>query len=323
MRARNSRSRSGSGSDAGARSQPAVSLERALSKLGVASRPEARALVIAGRVRVGDRVVTDPARRVDPDHDVLRVDGRAVRRARAEHWLVHKPPGYVTTRRDPEGRPTVYALLPPGVPFVGPVGRLDLDSSGLLLLTNDTQLAAFLTAPDSHVEKMYEVELDAPIDAAQATRLEAGVVVLGRRTLPARVELVSPAPSRALRITLVEGRNRQVRRMLASLGREVVRLHRVRIGPLGIQGLGEGRARRLRPQEIEALAALRSGKRPRRSIGGPSNDRGASGGADRGGQRPRSRRSSAGRGSPGSSARARSQAARAPAVSPSAARHRP
>jgi pseudouridine synthase len=243
----------------------------------------------------------------------------------------------VTTRRDPEGRPTVYALLPPDVPFVGPVGRLDLDSSGLLLLTNDTQLAAFLTAPDSHVEKVYEVELDAPVDAIQAARLEAGIVVLGRRTLPARVELGSPAPSRALRITLVEGRNRQVRRMVASLGREVVRLHRVRIGPLVIEGLGEGRARRLRPVEVEALAALRLGRRPRRATGGPSNDRGASWRTERGrkrprlrrssagrvGQRPSPRKSSAGRGSAGASPRARSQASRAPAVSPSAARHKP
>jgi 23S rRNA pseudouridine2605 synthase len=161
-----------------------VSLERALSKLGLVSRVEARSLVVAGRVSVGGRIVTDPGRRIDPDRDELRVDGRRVRRAAAQHWLVHKPVGYVTTRRDPERRPTVYDLLPPGTPFIAPVGRLDLDSSGLLLLTNDSRLAAFLTAPTSHVEKVYEVQLDAPITSAEAAHLAAGVRVLGRTTLP-------------------------------------------------------------------------------------------------------------------------------------------
>lgn len=234
-----------------------VSLARALSKLGLASRPEARALVRAGRVQLEGRVVTDPERRVDPDHDDLRVDGRRVRRATASYWLLHKPAGVVTTRRDPEGRPTVYDLLPAGAPFVGPVGRLDQDTTGLLLLTNDTQLAAFLTDPERHVPKVYEVELEAPLGAGEVAELVSGVVVLGRRTLPAEVELLGRVPSKCLRITLVEGRNRQVRRMMEAIGRTVVRLHRTAVGPLRLGTLAVGVARPLTPAEIAALARWR------------------------------------------------------------------
>jgi 23S rRNA pseudouridine2605 synthase len=245
-----------------------VSLERALSKLGMASRPEARALVTGGRVRVAGRIVTDPAWRVDLAHDVITVDGQRAQPAAFQHWMLHKPSGVVTTRRDPQGRPTVYDMLPPGLPFLGAVGRLDLDSSGLLLLTNETQLAAALTDPRSHVRKVYELRLDAPIDSAAARALAGGVDVQGRRTLPARVELLAPEPSATLRITLVEGRNRQVRRMCLSLGRTVLELRRVAVGPLHLGDLAVGGARRLRPREVEALrdaTAVRSyGGRTRR-----------------------------------------------------------
>jgi 23S rRNA pseudouridine2605 synthase len=237
-----------------------VSLERALSKLGVAPRPEARALIVAGRVRVAERVVTDPTRRVDPDLDVLRVDGRIVERAQRAIWMLHKPVGTVTTRRDPGGRPTVYALVPAHAPFMGPVGRLDLDSSGLLLMTNDTQLAALLTSPESHVEKEYQVTLDAPIRAEDAARLAAGVDLLGRRTRPCTIDLPGPSPAARLRVTLVEGRNRQIRRLFAVAGRTVVQLHRVRVGPLRLGHLREGEARPLRAPEIAALDRLRSGR---------------------------------------------------------------
>jgi pseudouridine synthase len=178
-----------------------------------------------------------------------------------QYWMLHKPLGTVTTRRDPEARPTVFHLLPAGLPHLGAVGRLDLDTSGLLLFTNDTQLGAFLTDPRTHVEKVYAVRLDAAIDAAAAQRLAAGVEILGRRTLPARVELLGPSPAAELRVTLVEGRNRQVRRMFETLGRVVVALHRERFGPLQLGELAVGAARPLRAVEQRALQALRVERR--------------------------------------------------------------
>jgi 23S rRNA pseudouridine2605 synthase len=233
----------------------AVSLERALSKLGLASRTAARAMIAGGHVSVGGRVVTDPARRVDPARDVIAVDGERVLGASFEHWMLHKPTGYVTTRRDPQGRPTVHDLLPAGLPHLGAVGRLDLDSSGLLILTNETHLAAALTDPRSHVEKVYEVRLDAPVDAAAAQMLATGVDVQGVKTRPARVELRTPGRSARLRVTLVEGRNRQVRRMCAVVGREVLELHRVAVGPLQLGALAAGMSRRLTAAEVGALRA--------------------------------------------------------------------
>jgi len=241
----------------------AVSLTRALSKLGVASRTEAEAMILDGRVRIGTRVMRDPRWRVDPSNDDIRVDGRTVRPPQPQFWLLHKPVGIITTRRDERSRPTVYDLLPPDLPHVVPVGRLDGDSSGLLLLTSDTQLAARLTDPDAHIPKVYEVELDAPISAAEARRLSDGVPIAGRMTRPALVELVrGPGQSHA-RVTLVEGRNRQVRRMFQSVGRAVVALRRVAIGPLHIRGLAEGQVRPLRPREIESLLAIKKAARPR------------------------------------------------------------
>lgn len=214
-------------------------------------------MILAGRVRVGSRPVRDPSLRVDPQRDAIWLDGKRVRSAARASWLLHKPAGYVTTRRDPEGRPTVYDLLPADLPLMMPVGRLDRDSSGLLLLTNDTQLGAFLTDPRTHVPKGYEVRLDAPITASEAARLAAGVVVLGRKTRPAQVALRSAEPCADVEITLFEGRNRQVRRMFETLGLTVVRLRRVRIGPLWITGLKVGEARPLRSDERRALDRLR------------------------------------------------------------------
>jgi pseudouridine synthase len=233
-----------------------VSLSRALSKLGIASRTEAEAMIQAGRVRVGDHVVRDPAWRVDLEIDPIRIDDAPQERAEPQYWLLHKPVGYVTTRRDPQGRPTVYDLLPRDLPFVAPVGRLDLMSSGLLLLSNDTQLGARLTNPHSHVPKVYEARLDAPIGAVEARKLARGIEIQGRMTRPATVELRGGKPSRDVSVTLVEGRNRQVRRMFLSIGRKVASLRRVAIGPLRLDGLAEGKARVLRTSEVRALKAI-------------------------------------------------------------------
>ena len=230
-----------------------VSLERAVSKFGIASRAEARFLILEDRVHVNGVIERNPTRRVDPDLDRLMVDNVPVQPAKPLYWMLNKPLGYVTTARDPDGRPTVYDLLPRGLPFVSAVGRLDYQSSGLLLFTNDTQFAAKLTSPESHVPKVYEVTLDAPVSAALARQLEQGVVVQGRRTLPARLRLAQPGASLRVTVTLYEGRNRQVRRMFDSVGRTVVWLQRVRIGPVMLDGLGSGEARPLTDVEVRAL----------------------------------------------------------------------
>lgn len=229
-----------------------VSLARALSKLGAASRAEAARLVRAGSVAVDGEVVTDPSRRVDPDRASIQLDGVEVAREAPVYLVLHKPRGVVTTRSDPEGRATVYGLLPPATPWVSPVGRLDRDSSGLLLLTNDTRWAEGIASPASHVPKSYEALLDAPLGAEAARTLERGVLLGGRATLPCRVELAGGA-SRRVTVTLVEGRNRQVRRMLEAVGRKVKRLKRVRVGRLALGALPPGACRRLTPDEVEAL----------------------------------------------------------------------
>ena len=213
-------------------------------------------MIQAGRVRVGDRVVRDPTWRVDLEIDPIRIDDAPQERAEPQYWLLYKPAGYVTTRRDPQGRPTVYDLLPRDLPFMEPVGRLDLQSSGLLLFSNDTQLGARLTDPRSHVPKVYEVHLDAPIGTAEARKLARGVAIQGQTTRPATVELRGGNPSHDVSVTLVEGRNRQVRRMFESIGRRVTSLCRVAIGPLRIEGLAEGKARALRTSEVRALKGI-------------------------------------------------------------------
>lgn len=210
-------------------------------------------MIAAGRVCVGGRSVRDPDWRVDLELDAIAIDGRPTAAAARAHWLLHKPVGYVTTRRDPDGRPTVYDLLPPDAPFVTPVGRLDLQSSGLILFTNDTRLGSRLTDPRTHVPKVYEIVLDRPVDRAAALRLAEGIRLQGVRTRPARFELCDPEPSYRMRVTLVEGRNRQIRRMFETLGCNVVRLCRVAIGPLKIDSLAAGEIRPLRAAEIRAL----------------------------------------------------------------------
>lgn len=230
-----------------------VSLPRAVSKFGIASRAEALFLILEGRVHVNGAVERNPNHRVDPDVDRIMVDNVPARPARPLIWMLNKPVGYVTTAHDPDGRPTVYDLLPRGMPHVSAVGRLDFQSSGLLLFTNDTQLAAKVTAPASHLAKVYEATLDAPIADAEARRLEQGVVVQGRRTQPARFQLAQPGASLRVTVTLYEGRNRQVRRMFESVGRTVVWLQRVRIGPVVLDGLGAGEARPLSADEVKAL----------------------------------------------------------------------
>jgi 23S rRNA pseudouridine2605 synthase len=235
-----------------------VSIARALSKLGVCSRAEGERLVAAGRVTVGGRIVRDIALRVNPERDVIKVDGVPATRAERVYLALNKPRGLVTTRDDPQGRATIYECLAGAtLPFVAPVGRLDKASEGLLLLTNDTQWGARLLAPESHVDKVYHVQVGALIDDEAMRRIASGVVEreTGDRLDVVRASLLRTGSrsSSWLEIVLDEGKNRHIRRLLAELGLEVMRLVRVAIGPLTLGTLPKGEWRHLSAAEVRAL----------------------------------------------------------------------
>lgn len=190
------------------------------------------------------------------EHDTIAVDGRVAEETREPIVIaLHKPVGYVTTRVDPQGRPTVYELLPELDRFVFPVGRLDKDTSGLLILTDDHRLGETLTNPESHVPKTYEVVVDRPPDQAALESLRAGIDIgKGERTRPAAVALIREAAGDVrLRLTIHEGRNRQIRRMLAAVGLSVLALTRTAIGGLELDNLVSGSHRRLTSAERKRL----------------------------------------------------------------------
>jgi len=229
-------------------------LAKQLAHAGVASRRAAEALIAQGRVQVDGETVTDPARDVDASSRIL-LDGTPVRgQQRRATYAVHKPVGVVSTARDTHGRPTVVELVPASDLRLYPVGRLDVDSSGLILLTNDGELANRLTHPSFEVPKTYRAELGGrSIDEAALTRLRQGVELEDGRTAPAQARRVA---AHALELTIHEGRNRQVRRMCAAIGRPVLELRRVSFGPLQLGALGPGEYRRLEESELGLLRAL-------------------------------------------------------------------
>ena len=230
-------------------------LDRVLSKAGLGSRTESRRWIAEGRVAVNGRVVVDPLRWIDPKRDRVRFDGRPLRSAEKVYLLLYKPKGYLTTYEDPGGRKTVYDLLPRDR-YLFPVGRLDLDTSGLLVMTNDSAFAERLTNPRHEVAKTYLVKASTRLDAAQLERLRAGVVLKDGPTRPARAVLVRETGGRTvLEITITEGRNRQVRRMLEAIDSRVLKLVRIGIGPLRIGTLRIGEVRPLTPAEVRALGA--------------------------------------------------------------------
>lgn len=228
-------------------------LARALSKLGVLSRRQAIDAVLAGRVRVGGRLVRDPGQPVSPERDRIDVDAVRAHRARALVFAMHKPRGYVTTRSDPDGRPTVYDLLPPEATGTQAVGRLDLATSGLLLFTNDTQLAHRLTAPASAVPRTYVVTVRGTLtDDAVARAVEEGVEDAGEVLRP-RSLTVRKRSTRETHVTVVltEGKNRELRRLFASLGHEVTRLKRISFGPVELGDLPVGQVREVPLSDVE------------------------------------------------------------------------
>lgn len=229
-------------------------LDRALSRAGACSRAAAARAIVSGRVTVNGRVVRDPGAWVDPVRDRLQLDGAPVRAAGKQVWLLHKPVGYVTTADDERRRQTVYDLLPPGLPWLAPIGRLDRDTSGLLLFTNDSDLAHAITDPASHLEKAYVATCRGHLPPAALQRLATGVVLEDGPTAPARALLLAQdATTTTLELVLTEGRNRQVRRMVEAIGSAVLALHRTRIGPLRLGEEPAGAARALRADELTAL----------------------------------------------------------------------
>jgi len=223
-------------------------LAKYLAHAGVASRRSAERLIAGGRVRVGGEVVTDPARDVG-DEGVVEVDGRRVAPEAREVWAVNKPAGVVSTAREPGRRRAVTELVDsPGRLY--PVGRLDVDSTGLILLTNDGELANRLTHPRYGVPKTYRARLARPPSDRDLDRLRRGVRLDDGMTAPAEVDRLG---ERELEITVREGRKRQIRRMVEAVGNEVEVLIRVRIGSLELGGLRRGAARRLDEREVDAL----------------------------------------------------------------------
>lgn len=235
-----------------------VRLNKFLATAGVASRREADRMIQAGRVRVNGRAVTELGTKVDDGRDRVEADGRPVKHeARSIYILLHKPEGYVTTLKDPEGRPTVRDLLAGLQTRVFPVGRLDVSSSGLLLLTNDGELAYRLLHPRFEVQKTYvAVVLGEPDDAA-LDALRRGVFVEGKKTSPARVQMIRRAGGKSVvELDIHEGRKREVRKMLEAVGYPVVELTRTRFAGLTLKGLGPGKWRELRPDELRGLRRL-------------------------------------------------------------------
>jgi 23S rRNA pseudouridine2605 synthase len=278
-------------------------LQKFLSDAGVASRRHAEEMILEGHVLVNDRIVAALPAFVDPQQDVVVVDGDVVRLQPPIYFLVHKPAGVVCTNRDPSGRTRAIDLLPPLKQRLFPVGRLDEDSSGLLLMTNDGELAERITHPRFGIPKVYRAEVRGRVPADLREQMKRGVHLSDGLARASEVDVVRVSNEGSiLHITLREGRNRQVRRMLARLGFPVRKLKRLEIGPLSLKGLPVGGARRLTPDEVRVLRASlatvvarpprRGRRRPCTAQGGfaPARD-----GGGRSAQRAARRTSPAGR----------------------------
>jgi 23S rRNA pseudouridine2605 synthase len=237
-------------------------LQRSLARAGFGSRRACEQLIVEGRVRLDGRVAS-LGDKVDPSTSSVMVDGLRVNLdPDVRHYALHKPVGVVTTMRDPQGRPDIRSYLPREGPRVFPVGRLDRDSEGLLLLTNDGALANLVTHPRHGIEKEYLVEVDGEPTARRLSRLRHGIELEDGPARASSVRVVGSSKGRAaLRVVMTEGRKREVRRMLAAVGLPVTRLVRVRVGPVRLGKLAPGELRPLGRDEVQALAAAASSGR--------------------------------------------------------------
>jgi 23S rRNA pseudouridine2605 synthase len=232
-----------------------VGLARALSKLGYCSRSRAAELIAAGRVKWNGAIRRDPESPVHLGKDRIEVDGQPLTESSKIYLALNKPRGIVTTASDEKDRETIYACLPEGLPWMAPVGRLDKASEGLLLLTNDSEWAARITAPETHLDKTYHVQISAIADEALLHALRKGIRASSGEFLRVKnIRILRQAEQTSwLEIALDEGKNRHIRRMLEALKVEVLRLVRVAIGPLALGALPKGATRALEPQEKQAL----------------------------------------------------------------------
>lgn len=233
-------------------------LQKIMAASGIASRRKAEEIIAAGRVTLNGKVVTEQGTKADPERDEICVDGKALKKAeRLVYYLLNKPKGYVTTVSDPEGRPTVMDLLAKSGERVYPVGRLDYASEGLLLMTNDGALSAQLMKAGSHVTKTYRVKISGKPEEKAIAKLRAGVTIEledGRRvkTSPAKIRLAEDGANPWYEVVLIEGRNRQIRRMFEQVGHHVEKIKRVQLGPL-VLDVEPGKFRELTSGEVEKL----------------------------------------------------------------------
>ena len=229
-----------------------------LSKAGAGSRTDARKWIGAGRVAVNGKLIQTPDAWIDIDRDKVTLDGKPVHAQERIYLLLYKPKGYLTTYKDPEGRATVYDLLKGFDQWVVPVGRLDQDTSGLLIMTNDTKFADHVMSPEYKVPKTYLVKATTLITDEQIEQLRRGVTLSDGPTRPATISRVADSASKStLKITITEGRNRQIRRMIEAVGSKVRKLVRIAIGPVRIEKLEVGRFRELTKQEVSLLFRAR------------------------------------------------------------------
>jgi pseudouridine synthase len=232
-----------------------IRLNKFLAQAGVASRREADRLITQGRVTVNGEVILTLGHKIDHMKDKIEVDGRKIEKDESQVYLMlNKPPGCLVSLKDPWGRPTIKDLLPSLKSRVFPVGRLDYESEGLLLLTNDGELAFRLMHPRFQIKKVYQVKVKGEPDSTKLSRLEKGILLDGKRTAPAKIRVLAVSPKESfLSIEIHEGRKREVRRMFEAVGHRTKKLLRIRFDGLSLGKLKRGKWRYLRPEEIETL----------------------------------------------------------------------
>jgi pseudouridine synthase len=246
-------------------------LQKVMAASGVGSRRQCEAIIAAGRVAVNGKIVTELGTKADPEKDAITLDGKPIGAAAEKVYiLLNKPPGYTSTRSDPHAERTVLELVKGVDAFLYPVGRLDVDTAGMLILTNDGEFTKLMSHPSHEVEKTYIAVVRGRIRASDLTALERGIELEDGVTAPARTRLVSSSPqsnTSTVEIAIREGKKRQIRRMFAVVGHRVERLTRVRIGKLDLRGLREAEYRRLTKREVAELKKLAVPGKPRSDRG--------------------------------------------------------
>ncbi len=233
-------------------------LQKVMAHAGVASRRKSEEIIKQGRVRVNGQIVTELGTKVDPDNDLIEVDGSSISREEEVYLVLNKPVGYITTVDDPRGRQTVLDLIKGVSQRIYPVGRLDYDTSGLLLLTNDGKLTYLMTHPSHMIEKTYRVEVSGHPGDRDLKKLMEGVELKDGVTAPAEVDLVRvKGKNTVFNLTIHEGRNRQVRRMCEAIGYDIIKLKRIRFGPLELNNLAEGNFRFLNKKELGKVRKIK------------------------------------------------------------------